>query len=124
MNKVILLVDDDDAFRGSVKDILELEGYKIIEAVDGQVALPLIENHSIDLVITDLLMPGIDGVELISKIKEKKTALKVIGMTGGGKIGTAEKLESSFSGFFFEKILVKPFEDTELLSEIKKAFAK
>ncbi|PCJ63390.1 MAG: hypothetical protein COA79_00865 [Planctomycetota bacterium] len=121
MNKTILLVDDDDAFRDAVKDILELEGFKIICAENGKTALTELDNENLDLVITDILMPESDGIELISKIKELRSDLKVIGMTGGGTIASANKLKTSFSGFYFETILTKPFEDSELLEAINKA---
>ena len=69
MNTVILLVDDDSAFRESVRDILKIEYYQVIEVKNGEEALSIIENKNgqVDLVITDMLMPEIEGNELAEK---------------------------------------------------------
>ncbi len=121
MGKVILLVDDDSAFRESVYDILELEGFEVIEAEDGKYALPILENEDVHLVITDILMPEIEGIDLVSKIKKLKPNLKVIGMTGGGRIGSAEQVKSMCSSFFFETVLSKPFLVEDLIAEVEAA---
>lgn len=97
MSKTILLhllVDNDSAFRESVRDTLEIEGHKIIEAENGRYALSHLKKSHVDLVITDILMPEVEGNELSAKIRQLKPGLKIIGMTGGGKIGTADIVKS------------------------------
>jgi len=120
MNTVILLVDDDSAFRESVRDILEIENYQVIEAKSGSEALSIIvnENGQINLVITDLLMPEIEGNELTSKIKRLRPNLKIIGMTGGGRIGTADYVAQMAVSPLFETILRKPFLAEDLIAQI------
>ena len=123
MSKVILLVDDDPGFRESVRDILEIEGYKIIETGDGSDALPIIEKEHVDLVITDILMPEIEGNELAERISALKPDLKVIGMTGGGRLGSANEVKSLCITDVFETILSKPFLADELLVQVTAALS-
>ena len=123
MSKVILLVDDDSAFRGSVRDILEIEGYQVIEVLDGKYALPVIEEEHVDLVITDILMPETEGNELAVRINDSKPDMKIIGMTGGGQIGSAETVKNLCITDLFATILKKPFLEEELLTEVVAALA-
>ncbi len=120
MNTVILLVDDDSAFRESVNDILEIENYQVIEAKSGKEALSIIENKNgqVDLVITDMLMPEIEGNALAAKIKRLRPNLKIIGMTGGGRIGTPDAVVNMAVGPLFETILRKPFLAEDLIAQI------
>ncbi len=120
MNTVILLVDDDSAFRESVNDILEIEDYQVIEAKSGKEALSIIENKNgqVDLVITDMLMPEIEGNQLAAKIKKLRPNLKIIGMTGGGRIGTPDAVVKMAVGPLFETILRKPFLAEDLIAQI------
>ena len=123
MNKVILLVDDDSVFRGSVRDILEFEGYEVIETGDGKEALPVIETEHVDLLITDILMPEVEGNELVSRTKKLRPDLKVIGMTGGGRIGSAERVKRMCIPTLFETILSKPFLEEELIARVVTALS-
>ena len=123
MSKVILLVDDDSAFRESVRDVLEMHGYEVIETDDGKEALPVLEKEHVDLVLTDILMPDIEGNELVGRIKKLRPDLKVIGMTGGGRIGSANEVEGMCSPFFFGKILNKPFVVDDLMAQVEKALS-
>ena len=122
MSKVILLVDDDSGFRESVRDILDIGGYQVIEAEDGKEALPIIEKEKLDLVITDILMPEIEGIELYTKIEKIRPDLKIIGMSGGGRLGTAEDIKHCVS-HIFETMLSKPFTKENLMTEVVAALA-
>jgi CheY-like chemotaxis protein len=119
MNKTILLTDDDDAFRGSVKLLLELEGFCVIEACNGKEALKLLQadDDEIDVVISDILMPEMAGTELCRNIRLIAPTLKVIGMTGGG---LADELQAGSSSgvLHFDRFLKKPFKRMELLNAI------
>lgn len=101
MSKTILLVDDNSDFRESVRDILEEEGYEVIDVEDGRYALPVIEKEQIDLLLTDILMPDIEGIELAMRTKELKPDLKIIGMTGGGKFNDSHNVQKMCSNNFF-----------------------
>ena len=123
MSKVILVVDDDPVMRESVCDILEIENYKVIEAGDGIDGLPIVKKEHVDLVITDILMPQVDGNELVFKLKKFRPDLKVIGMTGGGRLVSVEQVKQLCPDVLFEKILTKPFLREELLAQVEAALA-
>lgn len=120
MNESILLVDDDDAFRESVFEILELEEYNVYEAKDGVDALPILESNKVDLVLTDILMPEIEGNQLALKIKKLYPGLCIMGMTGGGRLVSTDMVLMVTSPDLFDTVLRKPFSREELLSAIKK----
>ena len=121
MSKTILVVDDEPDFRASVRDILCLEGYEVIEAENGKKGLPIVEKEDLDLVITDILMPESEGNDFAFNINEIKPELKIIGMTGGGRIGPASHIEKICISSLFEKILHKPFMRDELLAQVEKS---
>jgi two-component system nitrogen regulation response regulator NtrX len=123
MSNVILVVDDDPVIRESVRDILEIENYKVIEARDGIDVLPIVEKEHVDLVITDILMPQVEGNELVFKLKKFRPDLKVIGMTGGGRLVSVEQVKQLCPDVLFEKILTKPFLREELLAQVEAALA-
>ena len=123
MSKVILVVDDDPVMRESVRDILEIENYKVIEAGDGIDGLPIVKKEHVDLVITDILMPQVEGNELVFKLKKFRPDLKVIGMTGGGRLVSVEQVKQLCPDVLFEKILTKPFLREELLAQVEAALA-
>ena len=79
----ILIVDDGRDFRQAFREFLTLFGYRVQEAPDGRKALCLLQKtHDIDLVLLDVSMPGLDGMEVLSKIKKTAPALDVIFLTG------------------------------------------
>ena len=82
----ILIIDDDKWIRMMLKEILLKEGYKVVEAEDGEIGLELVRNEHPDLVITDFQMPGIDGLGVLSEIRKLKINLPVIILTGFGDV--------------------------------------
>jgi len=120
----ILLVDDNVIFRDSVREILELYNYNVVEADNGRAALKvLMSTNPVDLVITDILMPEIEGIELAYETKKIRSELKVIGMTGGGRIGNADEVRGICAKFLFEDVIKKPFQSKELLATIEEVLA-
>jgi len=117
MSKTVLVADDDRASRVFVRSILELEGYDVLEAEDGADALGLIRIEEFDLLITDILMPGMEGIELVREARKLRPRLKTLGMTGGGEMGV-HKI-AHLSRTFFDAFLEKPFEQETLLSEVR-----
>ena len=108
--KKILLVEDDMMHCALVQDILEMADYHVQYTNDGREALLILESESFDLILTDINMPKMDGIELLGEIRKKKKPQKVIAMTAdlqprSGK--TFEKL--GFDGF-----IQKPFKVNEL----------
>jgi len=85
----VLVVDDEGAIRYSVSKTLQRVGYRVNEASSGEEAIDLINAQHFDVVLTDIRMPGIDGVELLRRIKELIPDSSVILMTGFASLGTA-----------------------------------
>lgn len=78
----ILVVDDDDGVREMLADFFEVLGYQAIVASNGREALNLLEEHPVSLVISDIKMPVMDGIEMLRRIKTKHSDLDVILITG------------------------------------------
>jgi len=87
----ILFVDDDSAIRSIVDKYLSREGYKVYLAESGVEALKLLKAKKFDIVFTDFKMPGIDGIELLARIKEYSPEIEVIIVTGHGTMESAVK---------------------------------
>jgi DNA-binding response OmpR family regulator len=85
----VLVVDDEGAIRYSVSKTLQRVGYNVTEAASGEEALDQMKKHHYDVVLTDIRMPGLTGVELLKRIKEQAPDAIVILMTGYASLGTA-----------------------------------
>ncbi|MCD6249412.1 MAG: sigma-54-dependent Fis family transcriptional regulator [candidate division Zixibacteria bacterium] len=106
----ILVVEDKDSMRNMLHDTLTEEGYRVDSATDGRQAIDLVNNKSYDLVLTDLRMPDVDGLEVLSQVKQIDADTSVIVMTA---FGTIENAVSAMKNGAFD-FLTKPF-DTEHL---------
>ncbi|NLJ83120.1 MAG: sigma-54-dependent Fis family transcriptional regulator, partial [Bacteroidales bacterium] len=84
----ILIIDDEEAIRFALRDVLEYENYTVVDAEDAAKALSILENEKFDVIICDIKMPGMDGIELLSKI-QLISDTPVIMITGHGDIDTA-----------------------------------
>ncbi len=109
----LLIVDDDPHIRMLYKEELEEEGYEVFVANSGQEALELFSKESPDIVTLDILMPGMDGIEVLRKMKEKNPSLPVI-------MSTAYDYRDDFSVWASEAYVVKSADLTELKSTIKR----
>ena len=86
--KRILIADDEEKMRHLLEMTLDEEGYEVISAKDGNKALDIIGSQSVDVLITDLKMPGMDGLKLLSEVK-KVSDVPIILMTAYGTVETA-----------------------------------
>lgn len=116
----ILIIDDEDIVRTSCKRMLEPEGYETETAKSGQEGILLLSRRSFDLVLTDLKMPDMDGIEVLRNIKEIKPDTEVIILTGYGTVNTAVKAIKIGAFDYIEK----PFSPDELLALLSKALEK
>ena len=82
----ILIVDDDDATREILGDLLEIEGYLVSNVSDGITGLELHREKPFDLVITDIIMPNKEGLETIRELRDIYPQVKIIAISGGGRI--------------------------------------
>lgn len=115
MDAHILIVDDDDAIRDAMNEFVEMAGFASYTAGSAEDALTLLQSNSIDVVITDIMLPGMDGLELTDRIK-KKYEIDVIVMTGySGDYSYEEAISKGASDFVF-----KPVRFEELLLRLRR----
>jgi len=117
MGKVIMAVDDSASVRQMVSFTLKAAGYEVVTAVDGQDALSKMNGRPIHLVVTDLKMPLVDGIDLIDIIKKIDDTVPIIIITAYGTIETAE--EAIQKGAY--DFITKPFRKENILITIKRA---
>ncbi|NIQ94592.1 MAG: response regulator [Desulfuromonadales bacterium] len=109
----ILIVDDEDLVRTTLRQALETADHEVLEAANGKEALEVLENHGLDLVIADIVMPVKEGVETIVELRQRRPDLKIIAISGGGRTGNLDYLELARK-FGADKTLSKPFEIDEI----------
>ena len=120
MAQSILVADDDDLLRGFICAVLRKAGYTVLEASGGLKAVALFREHKPDLVITDLLMPGRDGMEVLRDIRALDPQAKVILVSGGGDVVPVGFLDLA-PKMGAIGTLAKPFEPRELLHAVQNA---
>ena len=120
MNKTILVVDDEIGIRQSLKKILEKEGYTVLTASNGEEAFREIRGGDIDLLITDIRMAGMDGLELLGVCKSVSPYTEVIMITGYASVDTA--VDSMKQGAY--DYITKPFKKADILKAVQKAIEK
>lgn len=112
----ILIVADDDSFRALVRHILEENGHEIREATNGQVGLMLYREKPTDLVITDILMPERDGMEVTLALTREFLDAKVIAMTGATDDQNFLNVAKLFGA---RRVIQKPFSPADLLRAVQ-----
>jgi len=118
--KVILVVEDDPNILMGLEDNLVFEGYTVLKAADGVGGLKLAMKHEIDLLLLDIMLPGINGFEICRKIKVEKPELPVIMLTARGS--EMDKVAGLDIGA--DDYITKPFSLPELLARIRAAFRR
>ena len=116
--KAVLLIDDDESLRRVVEYNLHEEGYRVLTAADGAAGWRMFQAETVDLVLTDVRMPEMDGVEVLTRIKAMQPDVPVIMLTAHGTIDSA--VEAMKLGAF--DYLTKPFNREQLKAAVRKAF--
>jgi len=117
---VILVTDDEKSIRNTLREILEFEGYQVEEAENGRQAIEKVKSEPIDLMILDIKMKGMDGIEVLEKSKEIKTELPIIMISGHGTIKIA--VEATKIGAF--DFIEKPPDLNRLLISVRNALSQ
>ncbi len=113
----ILVADDDPGVRLVLREALVDAGFEVVTAVDGEALIELVETQDADLVITDVLMPGLDGLDVMARIRTVRPDLPVIVISAHGTLSTA--VEATRGGAF--DYLAKPFDLDELVALVHRA---
>jgi CheY-like chemotaxis protein len=118
----ILLNDDDEQLRTMLSVVLKRAGYEVQVAIDGIEASNFYRGHPADLILTDLIMPGKEGLEIIRELHKDYPQAKIIAMSGGGRTGTMSYLNVA-KAFGAQEVLEKPFPNQEILEAIRRVLA-
>jgi two-component system cell cycle response regulator CpdR len=118
----ILVVDDEEPIRDLLAQVLQKAGHQVLTVANGREATQAIVDGQFDVVITDLLMPERDGLELITEMRRRFPKIRVIAMTGGGHIPREHYLFVA-KNLGAHSLLEKPFEQAQLLAAIEAAVA-
>lgn len=116
----ILVVDDEEMIRDLCTHILTAEGYRVTTALDAAAALSELEHNDVDMLITDIKMPGMDGLELFERVRAKNQDVVTVFITGHGTLDTA--IESLMRGV--EGFVLKPFTQEELINTVGRAMSR
>ena len=116
----ILIIDDEPLVRAVLRDILERHGHTVMEAPDGRAGLALWQHTPSDLVLTDMFMPDMDGIEVIVRLTQVWPQVKIIAMTGGAKHGNfMSTVAPAAIRLGARHMLIKPFTIRTLLTVIE-----
>ncbi len=116
MAKKVMVVDDQIGIRFLLKEILERDGYEVFPCANGKEALATLHEQNLSLVLLDMKIPGMDGLEILIQIRKYLPDLKVVVMTAYGELVTIrEAVELNAIGFF-----AKPFDIDELRLFVKR----
>ncbi len=110
----ILIIDDDVQVLAVYRGMLEREGFRVLESLDGLEGIETCRKEVIDLVITDIIMPGKEGLETILELRQEFPKLGIIAVSGGGRLGAGSYLPLA-EKMGAHRTLTKPFTRQELL---------
>ena len=115
----ILLAEDEDAMRTYLARALENAGYEVVSVDRGTSAIPLLENEHFDLLLSDIVMPEMDGIELAQRCAEIAPRTKVMFITGFAAVSLRASREQPHA-----KVLSKPFHLRDLVLEVERTFGE
>ncbi len=114
----IIVIDDQEPIRRIVRRALENDGHQVFEASDGEAGMALLEREPADVVITDIFMPGMDGIQTLREIRKRFPAIKVIAMSGGDSTGMMDlRRDAELLGAV--KSLQKPFNARDIVDLVQ-----
>lgn len=114
----ILVIDDEQYILLMLKKMLERAGFDVDIAINGEEGLRYYHKYPADLIITDIVMPEKEGLETIRELKSHNPDIKIIAISGGGRVDSKEYLESARL-FGAKQVFSKPFKQAELLKAVQ-----
>jgi CheY-like chemotaxis protein len=125
----ILVVDDEPDVAEAIQSVLEHAGFTVVTANSAQHGLAAVEQQSFDVVVTDIIMPKVNGLELIRRLRTRYPRVRVIAISGGGSFGPLSLKPEAISTHAFiaaardagaEEVLTKPFDMDDLLAAVRR----
>ncbi len=113
----ILVIDDDDEVRDTLCNILRSAGFEATAARNGEEGLRLFDEVGTDAVVTDIVMPGMEGIETIRELRRRRAGVKIVAISGGGRSGVADYLALA-EKLGADATLYKPFSRDKLLAAL------
>tara|TARA_B100000315_G_scaffold86151_1_gene78984 strand:- start:223 stop:591 length:369 start_codon:yes stop_codon:yes gene_type:complete len=114
----ILVADDQEKVRNILKSLFERDGHTVVVATNGKEALQSYQAQPAEIVVTDILMPDMEGIETIRELKRINPDVKIIAMSGGGTIEANEYLKMAVL-FGAKQTISKPFDVLEMLEALR-----
>jgi CheY-like chemotaxis protein len=119
----IIVADDEPTHLDMVATILERAGHEVVAVADGKACLNHLAQDDIDLVVTDIFMPDMDGFQLIAALRLRNNQIPVVGMTGGMR-GRIAPFADILSRLGANSVLTKPFSSQELLEAVRSSLPR
>lgn len=120
----VLVVDDMPAVTALLRVALEDHGHSVVEVNDGAACLDLIEREDFDVIVLDMMMPGVDGIETVRRLRAGGCEAAVIAMSGGTEAFPASISLKMSEMYGADRMLFKPFDNEELIAAIDELLAK
>lgn len=117
----VLLIEDDVITRKVMRSLFERDGHQVRDASDGRKGFALMADITPDLVVTDIIMPEKDGLELIRELRHNRPAVKIIAISGGGRVDASDYLKMA-TAFGAHRVLAKPFNGDDLMATVAELF--
>lgn len=118
----ILIVEDDQLLRDAMCALLRAERHEVLETGDGKEAIQRFESFAPDLVVTDIIMPDVEGLETIQSMRLVSPGVKILAISGGGRVGPDQYLTIAVK-LGAASALEKPFSGPEFLGEVRRLLA-
>ena len=113
----VLLIDDEPMVRKIVRKMLERAGHEVVDVENGRAGLDRLERAPFDLIVTDIIMPDVEGIEVLMTVRERHPSIAAVAMSGGGRMGNVDFLEVARK-LGAAATLEKPFTQDALLKAI------
>lgn len=114
----VLVIDDEPALREILSQVLTTAGHRVVGAGNGKEASKALTSSAFDVVLTDVIMPEKDGMQVISEVRKKFPEVRIIAMSGGGHVSRDQYLKIA-KGLGAHAVLEKPFANQKLLDTIE-----
>lgn len=117
---LILLVEDEELLRAGVQEMLELQGYEVVTAQNGSLALASLSDHKVDLIITDLVMPQMDGIDFVDQLRKVNPDVPVIVVSGSTRNIMQRYGIDNIQVPGANASIPKPFKGADLIAQIQR----